>query len=260
MSLYDHFRKDERPFIDQVIDWKTVVEEEYRAKLSDFLDPRQQKIVASIVGADSEVKLLFYGGASSAERKRALLYPSYMEPGMEDADLQAYELIYPVKFTSIEHPQVLGTLTSLGIKREKFGDIIVADNRIQLVAAKEISVFLEQQLTSIGKSTVSLQSIPLNDLLVTEEDSTSVTVTVSSMRLDTILAEAFRLSRAKIKPLIQAEKVKVNWKVTEDPSMILESGDILSLRGSGRCKISSVEGMTKKGKHRVTLSLTGSKR
>lgn len=260
MSLYDHFRKEERPFIDQVLDWKATVEEEYRSKLSDFLDPRQQKILSSIVGTDTEVKFLFHGGASLSERKRALLYPDYMEPDTSDFEMKAYELIYPAKFASIDHPQVLGTLTSLGVKREKFGDIIIDNQRIQLIVAKEISVYIEQQFTSVGKVNLLLEEIPLDELLHVEEESSEITVTVSSLRLDVVLAEAFRLSRTKVKPFIQSEKVKVNWKIIQDPSLLVESGDMLSLRGKGRCKVTAVEGITKKGKRRVTLQLIGGRK
>ncbi|SDN25295.1 RNA-binding protein [Alkalicoccus daliensis] len=257
MSLYDHFRKEERPFIDQVLDWKSTVKEEYRSKLSDFLDPRQQQIVTSVVGTDKDVKLSFHGGASAVERKRALLYPEYMDPDYSDFELAAYELQYPSKFVTLEHPQVLGTLTSLGVRREKFGDILISGNRIQIVAAGEIAGYLEQQFTSVGRASVTMLSISLDDLLEPAEVSKDLSVTVSSMRLDTVLSEAFKISRSKIKPLIQNEKVKVNWKVIIDPSVTIEEGDVLSLRGSGRCKVESVEGVTKKGKLRVQLRVTG---
>lgn len=60
---------------------------------------------------------------------------------------------------TIEHPQVLGSAMSLGLRRSKFGDILVAGDDIQLVAAEEISSYIEMNLTSIGKAKVSLSSI-----------------------------------------------------------------------------------------------------
>ena len=44
-DIYQHFRQDERPFIDQALEWKQIVLDQYRMKLTDFLDPREQVIV-----------------------------------------------------------------------------------------------------------------------------------------------------------------------------------------------------------------------
>jgi RNA-binding protein YlmH len=258
VSIYEHFRKEEHPFIDQVSDWKKTVEEEYRSKLSDFLDPRQQHIVSSIVGGNSSVSVMFEGGISTAERKRALLYPDYVNPATEDFELKAFELDYPVKFVRIDHPQVLGSLIGLGLKREKFGDIITKEDKIQFVCASENASYIEHQLTSIGKAKVSLLPIKLEDLVEKEESYIEKLATVSSLRLDVIISEAYNLSRSKVKPFIQSDKVKVNWRISDDPSLLVEKGDMLSLRGKGRCQIVSIEGETKKGKVRIILRYIGS--
>lgn len=41
MNIYQHFRPEEREFIDQVLNWKNIVENTYAPKLTDFLDPRE---------------------------------------------------------------------------------------------------------------------------------------------------------------------------------------------------------------------------
>ncbi len=62
MALYEHFRKEERPFVEQASEWKEQVETRYESKLTDFLDPREQDILRSIIGNDEVVKLEFFGG------------------------------------------------------------------------------------------------------------------------------------------------------------------------------------------------------
>ena len=54
MSIYQHFRPEEREFIDQVLNWKEYVENNYAPKLTDFLDPREQQIVKMIIGQHME--------------------------------------------------------------------------------------------------------------------------------------------------------------------------------------------------------------
>src|SRR5690554_3037925 len=124
MSVYEHFRKEEHSFIDQVLEWKRVVTEQYRPRLTDFLDPRQQEICKLIIGKNEEVGIDFNGGVEHAERKRCLLYPPYHEPVEADYELAYYEVVYPTKFARIEHRHILGALMNVGLKREKFGDIV----------------------------------------------------------------------------------------------------------------------------------------
>ncbi|PYZ93224.1 RNA-binding protein [Salipaludibacillus keqinensis] len=253
MSLYEHFRKEEHAFVDQVLDWKAIVELEYRPKLTDFLDPRQQKIVQLLVGSHDDVHVSFWGGHSEAERKRALLYPDYITPVNEDFRLTAFELRYPSKFITIEHSQILGSLMSIGMKREKFGDILSEEDQFQLILSEEVADYVVLNLQSVGKAKVELKPISEDDVMKQVKELEETFVTVSSLRVDTVISEAFHLSRSKVKPAIVSEKVKVNWKVINDPAFQLEKGDVLSFRGKGRCEIVEMEGQTKKGKQRLIL-------
>lgn len=253
MSIYQHFREEERAFIDLVLEWKEDVLNQYSPKLTDFLDPREQQIVSAIIGTEGEVLVSFDGGSEQGERKRALLYPDYYEVGNEDFQLSYYELHYPSKFVTVEHSQVLGALMSLGLKRSKFGDVLVQDERIQLVIADEISSYVEANFTSVGKAQISLVKKDRTELLQVQSEFQEKTYTVSSMRLDVLLSTIYNLSRQKVQPFIGSGAVKVNFKTVEQPSFECKADDILSLRGFGRSKVISVEGKTKKDKWRVIV-------
>ncbi|PRO65307.1 RNA-binding protein [Alkalicoccus urumqiensis] len=257
MSLYQHFRREEHAFVDQVLDWIETVRTEYRPKRTDFLDPRQQKIVRTILGT-GDVLASFSGGAPDAERRRCLLYPDYFLPEVEDFDLAAFHVDYPLKFETVTHSQLLGSMMGIGLVREKFGDILISEEQvIQLLTCGDTADYVQQQLVQAGKVPLSLKRIPLDELLHKQEPETERTVTVSSLRLDVVLSEAFHLSRSKVKPLVQNEKAKVNWRPVTDPSMQLEEGDMLSLRGSGRVRLDRIEGETKRGKIRINIALIG---
>ncbi|MNI61845.1 hypothetical protein D3C73_1171350 [compost metagenome] len=73
------------------------------------------------------------------------------------------------------------------------------------------------------------------------------------MRMDGIISDVFRLSRAKVLVPIQAGRCRVNWKQEEDPSKPLKQGDVISLQGFGRFKVIEVEGVSKKGRIRVKI-------
>lgn len=254
MSIYQHFRPEEHAFIDHVLEWKEYVNQSYSPKLTDFLDPREQQIVSSIIGSSADVSVQFFGGAEHVERKRALLYPGYYSPAVEDYSTTLFEIDYPHKFVTIEHPQVLGSLMSLGLKRSKFGDILAEGTKLQIIVAKEIADYISIQLQSIGKSKVRLIERELSDIINIAETWKEESCTVSSMRLDVIVAEAFNLSRSKASPLINAGLVKVNWKKIEETAFDCQEGDMISVRGHGRCKLIGVEGRTKRDKMRIKIS------
>ena len=159
MNIYQHFRPEEREFIDQVVSWKDYVESSYSPKLTDFLDPREQHIVKVLIGEHGSVKYQLFGGISDSERKRALIMPDYFVPSNQEFQIDLFEIDYPIKFVSIEHPQVLGSLMSLGLKRGKFGDIVIKDGRVQFFTATEISDYIKMNLESIGRASIRLNSV-----------------------------------------------------------------------------------------------------
>lgn len=253
MDIYQHFRKDEHEFIDQVMEWKEYVERTYVNKLTDFLDPRQQQIASAIIGSGSDVRVSFFGGGENCERKRALFYPYYHSVSNDEFLIQLFEVEYGKKFVQLDHRQVLGSLMSLGLVRDKFGDILVKDGDVQFFAAKEIADYIRMELTSIGRASVELREISFDQMIAVDESWNESIETVSSLRLDCIVSSVYNISRQKSREYIQRGLVKLNWKVEEDPSVICEPADILSVRKFGRAKLISIDGKTKKDKWKITV-------
>ncbi len=250
-SIYTHFRKEEHAFIDQVLDWKNQVELYYQSKKTDFLDPREQHIVADLIGSTGDVKVAFFGGNEYMERKRAFIYPSYIEPEPEDFGLVAIQVGYATKFHSITHPQVLGALMGIGLKRQKYGDIVIDGQTVQIVVAEEVAHFVKLNVQTMGKVPVKLKDVPLQELRKTTDEWQEKHGIIASFRLDAMLSEIFHISRQKSQAIIQANYVKVNHKVIEKVAYECGAGDLLSARGYGRAKILSVEGKTKRDKWKL---------
>ncbi|KGR87618.1 RNA-binding protein [Lysinibacillus odysseyi] len=251
--LIQHFRKDEQPFIEQVVGWQREVEDRYAPKLTDFLDPRQRFIVMSVIGQSDDLAVYAQGIFEQPERMRVMIAPSYFMPAEEDYQITVFSINYPSKFVQLRHPDVLGALLSVGMERSKFGDIRVAENTVQFAVATEVADYVRAHLTSIGKVKVHLEEIGTQPLLRLEEEWVESTTTVSSMRLDVVLATVLNISRQKSQNLITAGRVKVNWTVREQVSFELQEGDILSARGFGRLKVIMTEGRTKKDKIRLQI-------
>ncbi|MFD2443445.1 RNA-binding protein [Bacillus sp. CGMCC 1.16607] len=253
MNIYQHFRPEEREFIDQVLSWRRTVEDSFAPKLTDFLDPREQQIVKYVIGEDGDIKCDFFGGINHSERKRAIVAPNYFVMEKDAFQISIFEMDYPKKFITIEHPQVLGSLMSLGIKREKFGDILINGDQIQIVVAKEINSYTQLQFTQVGRTKISLSEIPFSQAIPMNITWLEEVETVSSLRLDSVISTIYNISRQKSQTLLAQGLVKVNFRAIEKPSFECREYDMISIRGYGRAKISSIEGKTKKDKWRITV-------
>ncbi|WP_107839236.1 RNA-binding protein [Metasolibacillus meyeri] len=252
--LIQHFRKDEQPFIEQVVGWQREVEDRYAPKLTDFLDPRQRFIVMAIVGQVDDLQVKSTGIFDTAERERLMIAPNYFDALMEDFQIAIFRVNYPAKFVQLKHPDVLGALLSLGIDRSKFGDIRIAENTIQFAVAKEVADYVRANLTSIGKVKVHIEELGEQaPLIQLEEQWVEQLVLISSMRLDVVIATVLNISRQKSQSLVTSGRVKINWTVREHVSFELQEGDIASVRGFGRFKVLMTEGRTKKDKIRLQI-------
>ncbi|WP_082234246.1 RNA-binding protein [Halobacillus massiliensis] len=252
MDIYQHFREEERPFIDQMTSLQRDVEMRYERKETDFLNPREQQIFKSVMGMNMDLKWSLSGGQNYAERKRAIIAPEYEIIKEEDFSLTLLAADYAEKFLTIEHRDVLGSFMSLGIKREKLGDLVVRDGKIHIITASEISDYIRMNFTSIKKANVEFSEKPLDQMMVNEETWKYKDSTISSLRLDVVVKEIYGISRKKASMYIEAEHVKVNFRTVDNPAFTVREGDLLSLRGMGRSRLETIHGTTKKDKFKVT--------
>lgn len=253
-ELFQHFRPEEKAFIEQVIGWKNDVENRYAPKLTDFLDPRQQLIVQSIIGKNDNTLVAKSGRFDESERQRMLIYPDYLQPNDEDFKIVICEIHFPSKFIHLTHPDILGALLSIGLERLKFGDIRLDESSVQFAVASEVLEYVKVNLDSIGKAKVVVNELSQDaKLLPADSHWTEQMLTTSSMRLDTVIASIYPISRQKAALLINSGKVKVNFTIREQVAFELHELDLVSIRGYGRLVIKSIEGRTKKDKIRIKI-------
>ncbi|MFT9847949.1 YlmH family RNA-binding protein [Aneurinibacillus sp. REN35] len=255
MSLYQHFRRDEHPFVERVLEWTGRVRERYEVIRTDFLDPRQAFIIRTLARREAGVYFALDGGYEGAERMRGILYPEYMEPAKGEFGISLLEVTGSNTFLTLEHRDYLGSLLGLGIKREKFGDILVHKEGAQLIVAEEIGEYIRLHMTQVHRVHVIVEAKPLADIVVPEQSFRPLSFTVQSPRLDAVIGDVYRLSRAKVMAPIQNGRAKVNWREVNDPSFLLEEGDVVSFKGFGRFKVTEIGGETKKGRTKMEVAV-----
>lgn len=253
-NIYTHFSPDERPFIDQAMDWIRRVGQAHEIKRTDFLDPRQQAILESLVNREHDLQVMLHSGYDEAERKRAWIAHDYVQ--FDDTDLGIEVLAIKsddANFAKLEHGDFMGAILGLGLKRDKIGDIHVQEGHCHCLAASETISYLNVHLRQVHRVQVLTDILPLDQLSYTEPRLEPVTFTVPSLRLDAIASDVVRLSRSKIVDRIRAGDCRVNWKVELDPSAAIEVGDMISLRGYGRFKLLELGGRSRKDRIHVTI-------
>lgn len=198
---------------------------------------------------DSEVK--FMGGYDNAQRCVAVLFYG------EACELSECELPYSVLKleygAKVSHRDILGSILGLGIERSTVGDILVWDDRTYVFALKEMAPYIERNLFRIGRQSVSVSTVGINEAEIPEVKTEEIFATVASLRLDSVVGEGFRLSRDDAKAAVQKGLVSVNHRVEESASHQIRENDVISLRGRGKIIVDSVGTQSKKGRIRINL-------
>ena len=126
--------------------------------LTKFLDINEQQLAKSL---QSRYEINFFGGTSYAERTRAIINGA--NPRISEYHIVAYQIIYP-KTLNITHRNILGTLMSLGLKRNLFGDIIVSEEECYFLCCSDIAEYLEQEFTMINNQKIKLKKVSYQQL------------------------------------------------------------------------------------------------
>lgn len=220
---------------------------------SDFLNLNEISNLKANAKDFSFVKVCFYGGYPHAERQIAAFAPDAFLPTREDYPVSILKIM-PLnrKFAQdLTHRDFLGAILNLGIDRGKIGDILAKEGIAYVFVHKSMEKFLMEQLCRVKHTSVKVEPCDeAEDISISFE---RLEGSVSSERLDAILALAFQGSRSALSQLVAAEKVFINGRLCYSNSQILKQGDIVSVRGFGKFIYQGFISNTKKGRLFVAL-------
>ncbi len=220
-----------------------------------FFSPEEKGDFSGLLQQIHNPPHLWLGGFPQAIRNICYFPPDWQE------ELSLEELgEYPLAFlegqcaSPVSHRDVLGSIMGLGLSRRKIGDIYTEDKLCQVVVLPETAPILLSQWESVGRGGISLKEISHTELRVPELRTKDIYGTVASLRLDSLVATGFSLSRSKASTLITQGKILVNHREVGKVDFLLTQGDLLSCRGLGNCKLSEVGGQSRKGRIQVTMA------
>ena len=217
---------------------------------TQFLSPAQRAALEPVLAASGHPKHLFHGGFEGAERTVCVFLPDWQDP--EDWDpseeLSAIQCAYPPTGADLTHRDLLGGIMGIGLVRERVGDILVGEQSAQIVCLKDAAPIILSQFDQAGRYRLKLREIPLMDLAPAPSQVKVIHDTVSTLRLDAVLASGFSLARGKAADAVTSGRVSLNHRECLKPDKAVEEGDVLTCRGLGKCVLKSVGGQSRKGR------------
>ena len=148
--------------------------------------------------------------------------------------LKVIRITFP-KNVSFEHREILSGIMKLGIKREKFGDIVVYGTGADIIVLDEVKKILLDGLTELTRFRKSeIEVIDIKDIYEKETEFEDLKIIISSNRLDNFVSELARCSRTKANEIIEEGRVLVNNINELKFSKKINVGDVITIRGKGK--------------------------
>lgn len=242
MKNFSPINSEEKEFCRHISDLTS--KQSFYSRFTAFLTEREQqlaKFTAEASGADHT----FWGGHEAAVRKM------FSSPAAqsEDFPLVAVTFFFREK-DKLTHRDFLGSLMSLGVRRDQLGDILVTDGAAVVFVSKTV-VPLLSEIEKVGKVGVRQQAGICTELPQQEFDELSVIC--ASSRIDAVISAVCGLSREKAAALIKSGAAVINGVQCGSVSENVDEGDTFSVKGYGKFIFDSVGNLTKKGKNHIII-------
>lgn len=244
---------EERLLLARVLDKLERSRNKQMLESTGFLTPAQQQLVHAMLRSYGEVRSEFIGGFEGAERCVCVFLPDWLyELEAEDCPITTIKIDIN-KMADFGHRDVLGSLMGLGLVREKIGDIIIAEDSATVLVLSSVAEIILSQWDSVGRFGVAPVLADFADIAVTAPEIKTIKDTVATLRLDSIVATGFSMSRAKASAQITAGRVAVNHVDCVKTDKQIEKGDVISCRGLGKCVLREIVGKSRKDRQIIEI-------
>ncbi len=212
--------------------------------LTKFLSVREQEILKTMCGVN--YYLYFSGGFEQAKRKRCLI--SSFECDKNQLKVRSLKVYTSNNFYKLTHPSVKWYFLNMGFDERMFGDIISVDNYFVVNLAQEITKIVYEETTHINKCAIKIDE--MLEPVFLEEKQTDIAYS-KSLRLDSVCAKCFKLSRKKAQDLIESDLVKINGVVYNKFVSRVNINDAIVITGYGKIVIKEIVLNNKTKRYRI---------
>ncbi len=214
-----------------------------------FLSEEEAAFAEQLMG--NRAGFMLFGGYEAAGRVYIGAFPPDITPSEAAFPIVSLTLSYRQQ-DALSHRDFLGAVLALGVKREAVGDILIENGRAVIFSSLSVAKLILAELKTVGRVGVKVESgfsLPLPQTA----NKVSASVTVSSLRLDCIVAAICSVSRNTANELISEKRVSVNSQICEKPTKTVASGDKITVRGTGKFTLLTIDGETRKGRIKITI-------
>lgn len=198
--------------------------------------------------ASNDFKIESNGLFEDAERRMISFNNIYEGP----FPLRLVKIENTSKFSKLEHRDYLGSILSLGIERNKIGDLLVDEKACYVPVHEEIEKFILYNIDKISKVTCKVETISNLELLPKYSFKEEV-ILVSSLRIDGIVSRITNVSRSKAQAMIEQGQILVNYNKVKDKSYELKGEERITIRGVGKFILGDSIGNTKSGRIKIVI-------
>lgn len=156
------------------------------------------------------------------------------------------------KFSKLAHRDFLGGILSLGIERNKIGDLLVDENVCYVPVHEDIEGFILYNLDKIAKVVCKVSVIDKIELIPKFKFKEEI-ILISSLRIDGVVSKITNLPRAKSTTMIEQGQVLINYVKIKDKSYELKGEERITIRGFGKFIIGDSVGNSKSGRMKVII-------
>ncbi|MBQ9109976.1 MAG: RNA-binding protein [Oscillospiraceae bacterium] len=212
-----------------------------------FLDMRQYTMLTGQLQAGT---YRFYGGYPQAERGILCIHPLDFPPEDEEFPLVCLTITHR-QADKLTHRDVLGSIMAQQVQRDTLGDIVINPGKIQcFMTPAAASVCM--QMEKIGRVGVQItDALPFS--CECRQETKEITGTLAAPRLDAVLRTALSTGRNACADYIRGGLVSLNYVQVQDVSCQVAQGDVFSVRGFGKFRVSELNGPTQKGRLHITI-------
>ena len=235
---------DKKIEIRKILDKIEIVLNKHISQTTDFLNPYEFTLALSVLNRFNDISYSIDGGYEGAERKIITIYPPYIFREDIEVPISSLKIIGDLKL--VEHKDYLGSILSLGINRNKIGDILVYDDEAIIIVKEEINSFILYNLEKIKNKNIEVSLHNQSNIQTPKVEYKELNEFLVSLRIDTIISSTLNLSRKESMNIINSGKVKLNFEFIDKPSKEVEEGDMISVKGYGRFILHQIKGRSKK--------------
>lgn len=153
----------------------------------------------------------------------------------------------------IRHQDVLGTIFSLGLKEDTFGDIINYENSFYFYTLPNLEEYFKSNMLRIKDNPIILENISLSFSTNFKQNYLIQEYIVTSCRIDNIISTIIGDSRKNILTLFKDKAILLNYEEVQKPTKILKENDIFSIRRYGKYQYNGIKRITKKGSYVIEI-------